>query len=173
MQSAMKISPKWRHFRFSDHATHSALNTYLHFTLMTALCSARRKPASIAWLSWTKRHMTNRQAFLWRPTAGNHAVVDPGNYWHRLGNDENGTIRARQQGFPCVKWWAVSAALVLHSFDETFQRTHDAIITSPLRQNDVATSFWRNNDVVIALCDHWDRISDMGRSVVFLKLKGI
>ena len=32
------------------------------------------------------------------------------------------------------------------------QRTRDAITTSSLRQNDVATSFWRNNDVVIASC---------------------
>ena len=35
------------------------------------------------------------------------------------------------------------------------QRTHDVIITSLLRQNDVATSFWRNNDVVITSCVRW------------------
>ena len=35
------------------------------------------------------------------------------------------------------------------------QRTHDAIITSLLRQNDVATSFWHNNDVVIASFVRW------------------
>ena len=29
------------------------------------------------------------------------------------------------------------------------QRTHEVIITSLLRQNDVATSFWRSNDAVI------------------------
>ena len=38
------------------------------------------------------------------------------------------------------------------------QRTHGVIITSSLRQNDVATSFWRNNDVNITLCVHWDGI---------------
>ena len=32
------------------------------------------------------------------------------------------------------------------------QRTHDGTITSLLRQNDVATSFWRNNDVIITAC---------------------
>ena len=37
---------------------------------------------------------------------------------------------------------------------EPSQRTHDAIMTSLLRQNNVATSFWRNNDVVIASCAH-------------------
>ena len=34
----------------------------------------------------------------------------------------------------------------------TAQRTHDAIITLLLCQNDVAASFWRNNDVIIASC---------------------
>ena len=32
------------------------------------------------------------------------------------------------------------------------QRTHDELITSLLRQNDVATSFWRNHDVIITSC---------------------
>ena len=39
------------------------------------------------------------------------------------------------------------------------QRTHDAIITSLFRRDDVATSFWHNNDVVIALCAHWVTVS--------------
>ena len=38
---------------------------------------------------------------------------------------------------------------------QSFQWAHDAIITSLLWQNDVATSFWRNNDVVIAPCARW------------------
>ena len=36
------------------------------------------------------------------------------------------------------------------------QLAHNAIITSLLRQNDVATSFWRNNDAVIAPRACWD-----------------
>ena len=36
------------------------------------------------------------------------------------------------------------------------QRAHDAITTSLLRQNDVATSFWRHNDVIITSCVRWD-----------------
>ena len=35
------------------------------------------------------------------------------------------------------------------------QRTRDAIITSSLRGNDVATPFSRNNDVIIASCARW------------------
>ena len=35
------------------------------------------------------------------------------------------------------------------------KRTRDAIITPLLHQNDVATSFWRYNDVVIASCARW------------------
>ena len=35
------------------------------------------------------------------------------------------------------------------------QRTHDVIIMSLLRQNDVATSFWRNNDVIITSRVRW------------------
>ena len=38
-----------------------------------------------------------------------------------------------------------------------FLRAHDAITTSLLRQNDVATSFWRNNDVIISSCARWDQ----------------
>ena len=39
------------------------------------------------------------------------------------------------------------------------QLAHDAITTSLLRQNDVATWCWRNNDVIIASCARgvvWD-----------------
>ena len=35
----------------------------------------------------------------------------------------------------------------------------DATITSPLRQNDIATSFWRTDDVVIARMFHFNNIS--------------
>ena len=35
-------------------------------------------------------------------------------------------------------------------------RTHTAIIASSLRQNDVATSFWRNSGVIIMSRSHWD-----------------
>ena len=36
------------------------------------------------------------------------------------------------------------------------QRTYDVIITSLLRQNDVATSLRRDNYVIITSCVHWD-----------------
>ena len=35
------------------------------------------------------------------------------------------------------------------------QRTHDVMITSSLRQHDVATSFCRYDDVIITSCVHW------------------
>ena len=35
------------------------------------------------------------------------------------------------------------------------QRSHVIIITSLLRQNDAATSFWHNNYVIITPCVHW------------------
>ena len=35
------------------------------------------------------------------------------------------------------------------------QRARGAIIMLLLRQNDVATSFWRNNDVIITSCVRW------------------
>ena len=40
------------------------------------------------------------------------------------------------------------------------RRAHDEITTLVLRQNDVATSFWRNNDVIIALCVRSDIIAE-------------
>ena len=39
--------------------------------------------------------------------------------------------------------------------DSPSQRAHDAIITSLWRQNDVATSFRRHNDVIIVFCVRW------------------
>ena len=50
-----------------------------------------------------------------------------------------------------LRWhrWLESAAML--SYWPT-QWTRDAIITSLLRQNDVAASFWRNNGVIIASC---------------------
>ena len=35
------------------------------------------------------------------------------------------------------------------------QRTHNTMLMSSLRQNDIATSFWRYNDVIIASRVHW------------------
>ena len=35
------------------------------------------------------------------------------------------------------------------------QRAHGVIMTSLLRQNDVATSFWRNDDVISVSCVRW------------------
>ena len=45
------------------------------------------------------------------------------------------------------------------------QRIHDAMITLLLRQDDVASSFWRNDDVIIMACAHWD--DSHGASVSF------
>ena len=44
---------------------------------------------------------------------------------------------------------------------------HDTITTSILRQNDVATSFWRNKDVIIAVCVRWIARAIYVVSVVF------
>ena len=56
------------------------------------------------------------------------------------------------------KYWPIgSRSLFLQVPQQNFssQRTHDAIMMSLSRQNDVAMLFWRNNDVVIASCAHW------------------
>ena len=41
----------------------------------------------------------------------------------------------------------------------TYQRTHDEILTSLWRRYDVGTSFWRHNDIIIASCSCWDILS--------------
>ena len=46
--------------------------------------------------------------------------------------------------------WLQNSSCTCHT-----QRTHDVIITPLLRQNDVATSFRRNNGVIIMSCAHW------------------
>ena len=47
------------------------------------------------------------------------------------------------------------------------QRPQDAIITSLLRQNNVATSLWRNNDVICESRAHWIIVSAGAR--LFMK----
>ena len=48
----------------------------------------------------------------------------------------------------CFRIWVVVSKL-------RFRPKHDAIKTSLLRQNDVATSFWRSNDIIIAPRIRW------------------
>ena len=64
---------------------------------------------------------------------------------HRLPVPETTPTRHRQ--------W-VAHALGPHSSCVS-QRTHDAMITSLSRQNDVVTSFWRYNDVIFTPCARW------------------
>ena len=49
-----------------------------------------------------------------------------------------------------TKW---NASVIVHTQSIT-QRTY-VMVTSLLRQNDVATSFWRNNDVIIKWWNDW------------------
>ena len=45
------------------------------------------------------------------------------------------------------------------------QRAHGTIITSVLCQNDVTTSFWRYNDVIIAACVRWNGNNTIGKYI--------
>ena len=45
--------------------------------------------------------------------------------------------------------------------DSMPQRTRDVIISSLLRESDVGRSFWRDNDVIIASCAHWNSIASI------------
>ena len=47
------------------------------------------------------------------------------------------------------------------------KRAHDAIITSLWRQNDVATSFRRHNDVIIASCVRWGAVQASEPIVIY------
>ena len=51
--------------------------------------------------------------------------------------------------------WLMSASESSGNVGKYAQWTRHAMITSLLRQNEVATSFCRNNDVIIMSCDHW------------------
>ena len=57
-----------------------------------------------------------------------------------------------------AKWYLIDVSFKLRWENCSWksQRTHDVIITSLLRQNDVTTSFWRNNDVIIMSCIRWE-----------------
>ena len=56
-----------------------------------------------------------------------------------------------------VKYQTSSQTAALYWWSITAQRAHNAITTLLLRrQNDNATSFWRNNDVIITLCACWE-----------------
>ena len=66
---------------------------------------------------------------------------------------------------PCSRYYCMTNQMqridliwFWHSSLLTHQRTHDVIITSLLRQNNVATSFWRYNNIIVTLCDSWDGV---------------
>ena len=66
-------------------------------------------------------------------------------------------------------WMRMLWRLSLHWVNITAsQRTRDAIMTSLLRQNDVATSFWRNNDVIIVSRVRWDSMHILYRHWPFV-----
>ena len=50
------------------------------------------------------------------------------------------------------------------------QRTHDVTITSPLRQNNSRTSFWRNDNVIITSRVRWVQYIDSWRFVFIKRL---
>ena len=55
----------------------------------------------------------------------------------------------------CICNWRYVIGMQLFVCVVICQRTHDAITTLSWRQNDVAPSFWRHNDIVIASCVRW------------------
>ena len=54
--------------------------------------------------------------------------------------------------------WVMSFKTMSYIATVPAQRTHDVMITSLLRQNDVAMSFWRNNEIIITPCVRWQVI---------------
>ena len=55
---------------------------------------------------------------------------------------------------PCViaRLYRISHGFDAYYSTKASKQIRDAIIASLLRQNDVATSFWRDNDVIITSC---------------------
>ena len=60
-------------------------------------------------------------------------------------------------GFICqiLTMWLIASLISKYGAELAAQWTHDVIMTSLLRQNGVATSFWRDNDVIITSCVRW------------------
>ena len=87
--------------------------------------------------------------FLWRESTG-HRYRSPVDSLHK------GPVRRSFDDFLNVQIKVLNKQSGCRWFETPSQRTHDAITTSSLRQNDVATQFRRNNDVVIAWCVPWD-----------------
>ena len=55
-----------------------------------------------------------------------------------------------------MTWWHIGSQNISRNYiDRVIQLANDAITTSLWRQNDVATSFRRHNDVIIASCVRW------------------
>ena len=55
-----------------------------------------------------------------------------------------------------MTWWHIGNQNISRNYiDRVIQLANDAITTSLWRQNDVATSFRRHNDVIIASCVRW------------------
>ena len=56
---------------------------------------------------------------------------------------------------------AFTSVIGARYIDIMSQRTRNVIISSLLRQSDVGRSFWRDNDVIIASCAHWNSIASI------------
>ena len=82
----------------------------------------------------------------------------PNDYWVASGQNNyaletNSLVFTKDAGKMNHHEVCIWNRVILRQF--VTKRAHDAIITPLLRQNDVATSFWRNDDLAIASCAYW------------------
>ena len=152
VQPVIKISSKWRHFRFSVSCFRliegeDTENPFICH-IMKLLWLLRGKGARVRFYMSTKP--------LWHWGKWKSGPTSKRDHWPRhRPTDKCPLYTFESTGNPAgnphiqqlvqTKWDAAVHA----------QRSHDLIITSLLRQNDVATSFWRNNDVIFTSCVRW------------------
>ena len=112
-------------------------------------------------------HFNNTRSFLtdrsWsQPPTISHTVV----WWTVVVTDVLFTIRSKFGSYVTITSKQRRDVILTKAMGCNFlsvltditQRTHNTIITSLLHQNNIATSFWRNNDVIIASCVRWEDI---------------
>ena len=70
-------------------------------------------------------------------------------HFPKMKNVCNGEINKGKSSYPHP--WNVQPYVWNESFN-MLRQTHNVMMTSSLCQNDVVTSFWRNNEIIIMLC---------------------
>ena len=127
------------------------LNTYIvaliyHYTTVClTACSNNIKTQKPPWLESPRHDSPHKGPAMWKVCPCHDAIMS---FLKINYKRDHGNRLCHQSTFP--------KGSLQHPMKCT-QRAHGVIMTPLLRQNDVTTSFWRNDNVIITSCVRWVR----------------